>query len=331
MNVSGYESNSWLPTSVQIEKMADILNFPLGWFYAPDIDLIDVEAPSFRSRRSMTASLRNQATRNGGLATDVISVEMRSRFALPAVDVPNLSGQSPEVAAAEMRSHWKLGQGPIPNMVHLLESRGIEAYWINIGSSSVDAWSLWRNDRPFVILDIFKNAGDRSRFDAAHELGHLVLHRRETRLDGRKAEDEADRFASSFLMPKEQFQAESPQFPIMTQYFALKKRWGVSLAALIRRSRDVGKLTPWQYECACKELSVRGWRKQEPSEIALPLEQSRIHALVFEKMAKKGITPQQFALSINLSVDDVFTLMPLSRQYDPNRKPDIKLRHLKMV
>src|SRR3546814_6566541 len=43
-------------------------------------------------------------------------------------------------------------------------------------TKNVDAFSCWRNGQPFVFLNTFKSA-ERSRFDAAHELAHLVLHR----------------------------------------------------------------------------------------------------------------------------------------------------------
>ncbi|MEK2654790.1 ImmA/IrrE family metallo-endopeptidase [Pseudomonas aeruginosa] len=44
-------------------------------------------------------------------------------------------------------------------------------------TSQVNAFSCWRRGvTPFVFLNTQKSA-EASRFDAAHELGHLVLHR----------------------------------------------------------------------------------------------------------------------------------------------------------
>ena len=50
------------------------------------------------------------------------------------------------------------------------------------------------------------------RFDAAHELGHLVLHSDDKNVleNMKDKEHEADRFASSFLMPKEAFVVMAP-------------------------------------------------------------------------------------------------------------------------
>jgi hypothetical protein len=45
-------------------------------------------------------------------------------------------------------------------------------------------------------------ARPRGRFDAAHELGHLVMHGHERPLPGPEAEREANQFASAFLMPR---------------------------------------------------------------------------------------------------------------------------------
>ena len=61
-------------------------------------------------------------------------------------------------------------------------------------TKNVDAFSCWRNDEPYVFLNTFKST-ERSRFDSAHELGHLVLHRHGGAKQGRSAEYEAHLFA----------------------------------------------------------------------------------------------------------------------------------------
>lgn len=314
--ISSYEAGLKPPSSHTLHQIAFTLRFPLGFFTASEIDLIVPKAISFRARRSMTAELRNKALASGEIATSIISPELNRRFGFPKIDVPDLSRETsdPEVAARLLRNYWSLGQGPISNMVHLLEAKGVEVYWINDNSPSVDAVSFWRNEKPFAVLNLTKKAGSRGRYDAAHELGHLVLHRHALVVDGREIEAQADQFASAFLLPEQQFRVEAPRLPILRQYFPLKKRWGASIQAMLRRSKDIGILNPWQYECAVKELSSLGWRTNEPAE--LDREDSKIQSIAFERLAANQITSEVFARLLSIGTEDLHELTPLAAKYD---------------
>lgn len=93
-----------------------------------------------------------------------------------------------------------LGEAPIANMVHLLETKGVRVFSLVEDCHELDAFSTWLDGTPFVFLNTRKSA-ERSRMDAAHELGHLVLHR-VGRPQGKEAEEEATRFGAAFLMPR---------------------------------------------------------------------------------------------------------------------------------
>src|SRR5207245_2232584 len=83
-------------------------------------------------------------------------------------DVPDYRQIEPHMAAMLLRQHWGLGIKPIANMVHLLELKGIRVFSLAESTKDVDAFSLWRDDIPYVFLNRFKSP-ERSRFDAAHE------------------------------------------------------------------------------------------------------------------------------------------------------------------
>ena len=308
--ITGFEDGSSRPLAQTAHQMAFVLGFPLGFFFINDVEPLSEDAVSFRSRRVMTARVRDITLASGRIAYANISPELRSKFQFPAVDVPDLSGEVPEDAAAILRNHWRLGQGPIKNMVHLLESKGCEVFWINIDSDCVDAVSFWRDNQPYVVLNLHKEAGERGRFDTAHELGHLVLHRGTNMVEGKELESQADSFASAFLLPPEQFRAEAPRVPILRHYFPVKERWGVSVQALTRRSKDLGILSPWHYESSCKEISVNGWRIKEPGQ--LNREHSMLHKIAFEGLASKGLAPKEFAHRVQISPSDLEELAPVS-------------------
>jgi len=321
--ITKYETASCRPTLEKAELCATALRFPLDWFYADDIELLDPSAPSFRSKRSMTAELRLKATRAGDLAASILSPFLHSKFLLPEGQVPDLAGETPEDAALYLRSQRGLGVGPISNVVHLLESLGIEVFWLNEASSSLDAWSVWHNDRPFVLLNQHTDAGCRARFDAAHELGHLVLHRHEKEIDGLTLEKEADRFAAALLMPPEQFFRECPMTPNLRAFFPLKKRWGVSIAAMLTQCQKNGHLSEWSTRRAWRDISANGWRMNEPAHLSIQRESSAIHPTLWKLVYDQGYAVATIARRLKINVDDLVELMPDAALAvpQPNEKP----------
>jgi Zn-dependent peptidase ImmA (M78 family) len=110
--------------------------------------------------------------------------------------------RDPAGAARTLRQYWTIGEKPIGSMIKLLETKGIRVFSLSENTRNVDAFSCWRNGEPYVFLNKFKST-EHSRFDAAHELAHLVLHKHGGPSQGRSAESEAHAFASSFLMPRD--------------------------------------------------------------------------------------------------------------------------------
>jgi Zn-dependent peptidase ImmA (M78 family)/DNA-binding XRE family transcriptional regulator len=269
--VTNYEYGADRPQELVVEMIAGTLDFPIEYFFESDLEEVDAEILSFRARRSMTASVRDKACASAGLASGILSPHFRKRFRMPDTVLPDMRGEDPRVAAAYVRDAWQLGYGPIGNMIHLLEWKGVEVYWIHDPSPSLDAFSFWKGDIPYVFMNMTKTAGDRCRYNAAHELGHLILHKGEKSLDARQVEAEANAFASALLLPEEQFRIECPKQPVLTAFFPLKERWKVSIQAMVRRGRDLQIFSDWQYETACKKIATEGWRINEPGSDRIPV------------------------------------------------------------
>ena len=119
-----------------------------------------------------------------------------ARFEFPEHQLPAISGKAPEDAAAALRAYWGIGVRPIGNMVNLLEAHGVRVFSLVEETRHLDGYSLWRNERPYVFLNTVKTP-EHSRFDAAHELGHLVMHQHGGSTH-KSAEDEAHAFALGF-------------------------------------------------------------------------------------------------------------------------------------
>jgi Zn-dependent peptidase ImmA (M78 family) len=195
-----------------------------------------------------------------------------SRVNLPTEDLMRISREVHEYdeierLAADARAAWQLGSGPIPSLLTLMESRGIVVFRVPSECDKVDAFSFWNKDRPFIFLNSDKGSSSRSRFDAAHELGHLLMHVDCIPGDGTQ-ELQAHRFASAFLMPRSAISRELPTRLSWPHLFELKRRWGASLAALLRRGYDLGIYSPSTYRRANTYLSMKGWKAGEPAEAA---------------------------------------------------------------
>jgi Zn-dependent peptidase ImmA (M78 family) len=190
-------------------------------------------------------------------------------------------------------------------MVHLLESKGVRAFSLAIDAREVDAFSLWHGKNPFVFLNTQKSS-EHSRFDAAHELGHLVLHRH-GEPHGQDVEKQAHEFASAFLMPRASILAHAPKFTTISHLVKLKKYWTVSVAALAHRLHTVGLLTDWHYRTLCIQIAKHGYRIREPEEAAR--ESSQILAKVFAALRAEGIGKPQIAEALNVYAEDIDELV----------------------
>jgi hypothetical protein len=158
---------------------------------------------------AMPAKERDSALAAGSFAF-LLSDWVDNYFVLPlSYLIDGKEGVEPEAVARALRTYWGLGEKPIKSMVHLLEAKGVSVFSLVENTKTIDAFSLWRRNIPFVFLNTIKTP-ERSRFDAAHELGHLVLHKHGGPEGGRVVEDQANQFASAFLMPEAEVRARMP-------------------------------------------------------------------------------------------------------------------------
>lgn len=315
--ISGLERGVKSPSFEWVEQLAEVLKFPTDFFYGSSIESIPEDALSFRARRSMKRTSKSAGQGIAEIVANIIDPDLQERFSIPKTDVLDLSshveGNSAEVAAEQLRSYWNLGYEPIKNMVHLLESKGVSVFWIRHDSPSLDAFSFWWENRPFVVLNSLKDSGERGRFDAAHELGHLVLHRYSNTIGSKLDEDQADSFASSFLMPRETFAKDCPDYPNLQLLYRLKPRWKVSVSAMVMRGSELGKFSEWQKRQAFKEIHALGMHKEE--KMKLPREQSRVHDLVFAALKDQCVTPEKYCESLGVNIEDLGEIMPLLKNY----------------
>lgn len=293
--LTAYESGEKSPSKDSLQRLADKLDFPVDFFRAGDPVIPSAEAASFRSLKSMTAGQRDAALGAAALALD-FGTFLDKKFELPLPHLPILTGADPESAAEGVREAWGLGTKAISHMVGLLERKGVRVFSLVEDCKAVDAFSFWQDDTPYVLLNT-RTSAERSRLDAAHELGHLLLHRNGKR--GREAEYEAMRFGGALLMPREPLRQSGLTTPSLAQLIQYKRPWGVSLAALIYRLHSLDIISEWHYRSLMVEVSKRGWRSKEPEPIER--ESSELLRIVLNKLRQEGTGRQALAQELRIS------------------------------
>ena len=288
------------PDDATVDALINALGYPREFFFLDDVDMLDVKAASFRSLTTMTARERDGALSAGILAFELLAW-VKAKFELPEPDLIDLGYErDPAKAARLVRQHWSIGEKPIGHLIKLLETKGIRVFSLSEDTKNVDAFSCWQRGDPFIFLNTLKSA-ERSRFDAAHELGHLVLHRHGGP-QGREAENEANAFASAFLMPHDDLVAQIPYVTSADQIVRMKRRWGVSAVALAYRLNKLGRLTEWQY------IQInRRYRVSEPNGISH--ERSSVWQMVLSELWKDGISKDHIARELNIPTGEIEALL----------------------
>lgn len=276
--VTQFESGLARPNVETLARISMALGFPIP-FFGNDASwrAIPTDRCHFRSLKSTAQKHRRRLIAAGAMLERVIDhvdqyVELpyeqlsRNQHTL----VEHSLDEIEEIAAA-VRRDWGLGLGPISNVVQLLETKGVFVFQLLNDCREVDAFSFWEAGRPYIFLSTEKGVASRNRFNAVHELGHLLLHGDVCLPGDRTQEKEAHAFAAAFLLPRATFGHECPRRLVWPHFLELKRRWGASLAAMLHRAHDLALLSDATYRRASVQLAQKGWRFSEPDEPRLEI------------------------------------------------------------
>ncbi|MBN9549402.1 MAG: ImmA/IrrE family metallo-endopeptidase [Alphaproteobacteria bacterium] len=328
--VSKYESiaSPQRPDPAILPRLAEVLQVDMGWFFKP---LVQQEGTAvfYRSLVSELELMRNKARARLGFV-EAIEETLSQYVDLPEVDVPDLlegrdyrtlRREDFDFYAAALRDHWDLGDGPIEDLLLVIENAGIVVAEDEIGSVKLDGVSWWSlaTGRPYMLVAQDKNVAVRRRLDAAHEMAHVVLHRyvgpEDLKRDFRLIEEQAMAFAGAFLLPAETFGDEVYSHSLEA-LVALKSKWKVSVGAMIKRLGHLGSISEhyerrlWQY------YSYRKWRAREPLDDIITVEQpqnlrSSIEMLVEDDFISRG----ELLRETGLSAQDLCSLTGLPTDF----------------
>lgn len=246
----------------RLHVLAQALSVPPGLIVTPVAQVGPPPHVFHRKRSTLSVSKANQLRAELDLTHLQVAGIMGGRapeLRLPRLPLPEDGFDSPEDIASQVRAVLGLPDGPVLQLVAALERVGVVVVARPLGSTQIDALASWPEGRSLLVLLGDHAPADRQRFTLAHELAHAVMHQVPTE----DQESEADRFASAMLMPAASIRAQLDDLSI-PRLAKLKALWGVSMAALLRRGRDLGRVTDAQYRLLNVELSRAGYRSNEP-------------------------------------------------------------------
>ena len=316
--ISGWENGKQSPDATSISRLSAALNVEPCFFYKPALN--PLRPHFFRDLAKNTAFYRKKSITQikwMELVYDEVSEWVDfPEFKAPVTfnqDYRTISNEDIEQAAATCRSAWGLGSQPIQNVLRVVEDAGIIVARAPLGAANMDGLSCWMESekRPIILVASDKNCAVRSRFDIAHELGHIILHNGvskeefESSKNWKQIETQAHRFASALLMPPDSF-ADSVWGMTLDDFVQIKANWKVAISAAIIRCSQL-ELIPEEYKTRLyKMLSARGWRKREPFDDDWAPEMPSLMmegiSLLFES---KTLSPSELANKVGLPLRDI--------------------------
>ena len=291
-------------TESLIEHLEAALGFTAGYFISEELEVPSTDSTLFRAGSRATQRQKSVAVASGANASTLLAW-LRRNFNFPEPDLPDFSGFTPSEAARHARTIWQLGDRPVPNSVQLAESLGIAVMGLPPAASAVDAFSMWDGEQPLIFL-ARRRTPEGTRFDLAHELGHLLLHSSDDPRNGAREEDEANQFAADFLIPPGIVHAHLRLHASLDDILRLKTALKVSAMAMLRAAYHHGKLSEREYHSHLTALSARGFRTDEPGS-TLQYERSRIFDYVLSP--EGGASISRIADETQLPPQDLHAFM----------------------
>jgi Zn-dependent peptidase ImmA (M78 family)/DNA-binding XRE family transcriptional regulator len=226
------------------------------------------EGSLFRAKSNVPAKKLLQAHSIAERSFEIF-LKLSTHFNLPAPKLRPVQG-TPEHAAAAARKMLGLSPDkPIPHLIRAFEKAG----GVVIPFPELEgreAFAVWAGDRPVVAIGP-SSKGDRLRFSVAHEVGHLLMHQSPTAKA--KAEGDANAFAAELHMPADAIRSDL-EYPLSVERLGqLKLKWGVSMASLLFRAKELGLISRRSHERLIVEMVP--YRMREPEAYSVPLEKPR--------------------------------------------------------
>lgn len=327
--ISQYEMGKIEPSDKVLNDMSLYLKYPVQFFYKEILQSqVNNSLIFFRSKKTTKVKDKNAAEIKINLFKEINDYLEKfvdfpkvnfPEIEYPDYDVETLSLEEIEEIAMKVREFWSLGEGPINNLIQILQINGVLCTRIVINNKKLDGFSQWLDNRPYIFLSDDKKSSSRTRFSLAHELGHLIMHvnyledeylssienKNNIKIIEEKFENEANMFAAAFLMPKESF-SKDIYSSSLEHFINLKKKWKVSIQSMIYRCADLELLSENQIDYLKRQLSTKRYWSIEPLDNKIPIEKPFIQRQSIELLLEhKIVTPLEICNDIMMYPSEI--------------------------
>lgn len=316
--IKKYEDEKATPPSTTLLKIARALNVRTEYFFRPET--IALDRIEYR-KRSTLPKKRLDAIEHEVIDQIERRIELENLFPsppfLPFASVQGLPESVNDLAQIEdaaeiVRKAWNLGYDPIPDLIDVLETHGIRVFMIDANTDpKFDGLAASVNQMPIIVVGS-NWPGDRQRFTLAHELGHLMLGDRLA--DGVNEEIGCNRFAGAFLIPRLSVTQElgaHRNYIEPKELSLLKEEFGVSMAGILYRARDLGIVSPAWRDDQAKLFRIKGWHLTEPGKPYPPEKAHVFEQLIFHALGEDYIGESKAAELMKMSLTSFQTVRSL--------------------
>lgn len=270
--LSKYEQGIMLPTNDVLMALSDILNLKPDYFLKKED--IGMENISFRKKSDFSMTDEEKVVEKARYYVErFLEIEnilgIQHSFINPIEGISIFNLNDAENAANKLRNDWNLGQNPIPNIIEMLELKGVKVSLID-ENDKLDGFSFFAaNGLPVVVINSRNKSIERLRFTVIHELAHLILNISEKVCnDSKEVEKICHRFSSCFLLPGEMLinmiGGLKRNYIEIQELIKIKEYYGISIRATIHRLREMHVIAPVYYQKWMVYLSKTFGGKDEP-------------------------------------------------------------------
>lgn len=359
-SMSLYENGKNTPDFEKIGVIARRLGFPVEYFFQNNSIEAHTETTYFRSQMAATKRSRAAQSVKLEMVAQLYTVLLKyvefpcyndPKFEFSGSDDPMACEtreaiEEVEAAALKVRECWGLSDKPVGDLQYILERNGILVTGFPVEEGKIDAFSqrtlVDEADIFLIAVSLGKSYSEcRIRFDMAHELGHMVLHPWSEDIEAlskdefKVRERQANMFASAFLLPKRNFLKDVMQYPTDLNYYRhLKKKWKVSMQAMVIRAKQLGAITSSQYQYLFRQIAKNGWRLAEPDDVVGSLDESIFQSAIDLIFEKQVLSPQALMAEFSKSgislypymIENLLNLRKGTLEYEEQPIPFLRIR-----
>lgn len=288
-----------------LEKIADVTHFPIHFFYQQG--QMVAENLSYRKRQTVAQKLITPINATANIIRNNLQF-LNTALSNPVPALPKMEvtqAQTPAAIAAKLRKLWGIQTPVINNITKVVEAKGLAIAAFNFQTERVDSLSILTDDKYPIICCNKTLLADRLRFTIAYELGQLIMHTYRPVPLNRNITKEASEFAAAFLMPAAEIKKDFAAGVTIPLLGEMKRKWKISMIALLYRADDLGLLTPNQKRYLLQQFNQLKIRRREPVELDIPAEQPKlIQQWIQTYTTKNKLGTAQMAALLCLYPDD---------------------------